>query len=166
MRQSQLPNTKDPHRYDDMLNLPHPVSRKHPQMSRYNRAAQFSPFAALVGYDAEVAEAGRMTDRRIELSESEKAVLDERLHIIQKWIDQRPSKWDLSSASSEFSMPEVSITHFIPDERKDGGAYAITKGTLKKIDLCEQAIVMTDGSSILISNIIAIESETFGTDFE
>lgn len=63
-------------------------------------------------------------------------------------------------------MPEVSITHFVPDERKDGGAYAITKGTVKKIDPYEQAIVMTDGSSILISNIIAIESETFGTDFE
>lgn len=63
-------------------------------------------------------------------------------------------------------MPEVSITHFVPDERKDGGAHAITKDTVKKIDLYEQAIVMTDGSSILISNIIAIESETFGTDFE
>ena len=166
MRHNPFPGAEAPHRYDDMLSLPHPVSRKHPQMSRGNRAAQFAPFAALTGYDAEVAEAGRRTDRRIELSECEKTILDECLQVIQKWLDQRPGKWNSSGASSEFSMPEVAITHFVPDERKEGGAYAIAKGQVRKIDLCEQAVVMADGLRISIPDIIAIDGEEVDVDWK
>lgn len=155
----------DPHRYDDMLRLPHPVSTRHPPMSLLNRAAQFSPFAALSGYDAEVAEAGRMTDRRLSLSESEKAALDERLHVIQRWLDQRPSKWTCPAGeASGFSMPEVSITYFVADPRKAGGSYVATTGTVKRIDLCVRSVVMTGGCVIPIEDIAAIESDAFRTD--
>lgn len=158
-------DTGELHRYDDMLYLPHHVSPVHPPMSEYNRAAQFSPFAALVGFDAELEEAGRRTDRKIELSESEKAILNERLRIIQAWIDRSPAKRNCSpseaDANSIAPAYEVSITHFIPDEQKEGGAYAVTSGFVKKVDLCNQVVILADETNIPINCMIHIHSEGF-----
>ncbi len=139
-------NPNDPHRYDDMLELPHPVSKVHPQMSLENRAAQFSPFAAVVGYDAAVHEAARLTDRRVELDDDEKNLLGGKLQLIQESIR---------------AHPEVKITFYQPDEKKAGGVYIIVTGTVKKVDAYEQQIVMTNGTNILIDDVIAIDGELF-----
>lgn len=157
----------DPHRYDDMLRLAHHVSSRHPQMSRENRAAQFSPFAALTGYDEEVAEAGRMTERKIELSEGEKARLDERLHMIQTWISHMPGKWDFLNADAAVkedsapASPEVIVSHFVADARKAGGEYIVTRGSVKKIDLYGRFILMMSGETIQMDDILSIEGEAF-----
>lgn len=127
--------------YEDILHLPHHVSKKHPQMSMQDRAAQFSPFAALTGYDAAVEETARLTDRRIELDEYEAQHLDEQ---IQKIVEQLQEH------------PEVSITYFLPDARKDGGEYITVTGSVKKIENYERRIILTDGTSIPICEVIAM----------
>lgn len=132
--------------YDDIINLPHHVSATRPQMSRENRAAQFSPFAALTGYDAAIKETGRLTDTRIELGESAIADLDMKLQLL---------------ADMTTEHPEISVTYFQPDERKAGGAYVTAAGAVKKIDNVERVIVFTDGKSVAISDILEIESELF-----
>ena len=111
-----------------------------------DRAAQFSPFAALTGYDAAVKETARLTDRRIELDEYEKLALDERLQLIQEHLKEKP---------------EVEITFFQPDERKSGGAYLSTAGTIKKIDYYERNVVMADGKKIPIDEIYQINGDLF-----
>lgn len=131
--------------YSDIIDHPHHVSRKRPQMSMHDRAAQFSPFAALTGFDAAVAEEARVTDRRIELEEDERQRLNERIQILAEHIEEQP---------------EVSITYFVPDERKEGGAYVMETGVLKKIDEYEHMLVMTDGTKIPIREIIEIGLET------
>lgn len=125
--------------YDDIINLPHPNSAKHPRMSMIDRAAQFSPFAALTGHGAAIEETARLTDRRIELTEEEKTVLDEKLRLL------------LGTGG------EGRITCFFPDERKDGGAYVTKLGTIKKIDPLEGRVILTDHTSIHIENILEIE---------
>ncbi len=134
------------HKYDDIINLPHHVSSKRPRMSMIDRAAQFSPFAALTGYDAAVKETARLTDQRIELDENEKSALDERLRI-----------------AVELGSPEITITFFKPDERKAGGAYIATTGAIKKIDSYERLVVMKDGLKIPIDEISSIEGEIFNS---
>lgn len=129
------------HKYDDILYLPHPVSRRRGSMSNYDRAAQFSPFAALTGFDATIEEAGRLTDRRIELDEAEKELLNEKLQEILEHID---------------AQPQVTITHFVYDQRKAGGAYISTTGRVKKIDTYSRAILFTDGTAIPVSEIVGI----------
>lgn len=146
---------KDPYRYDDMLDLPHHQSATRPHMSISNRAAQFSPFAALTGYDAEIKETARLTNEKIELSENEKDRLDKKLRIITEHLDQRPT---------------VSITHFVPDAKKAGGAYVTDTGVVKRIDILEQKIIfyaengVSDGHSILIDGIVEINCERFLRD--
>ena len=130
--------------YSDIIDYPHHVSRTHPQMSMHDRAAQFSPFAALTGFDAAVAEEARVTDRRIELEEDERQRLNERLRFLSEHIEEQP---------------EVSITYFVPDERKDGGAYVTKIGALKKIDEYEHVLIMTDGVRIPIREIIEVSLE-------
>ncbi len=132
--------------YDDIINLPHHVSSTRPQMSRENRAAQFSPFAALTGHDAAVRETARLTEQRIELGDGAIEVLDAKLNILADMID---------------SKPEVSVTHFVPDAKKDGGSYVTTTGAVKKIDDYERAVVMVSGEKIGIANILDMESELF-----
>ena len=129
------------HKYDDILYLPHPVSRRRGSMSNYDRAAQFSPFAALTGFDATIEEAGRLTDRRIELDEAEKELLNEKLQEILEHID---------------AQPQVTITHFVYDQRKAGGAYISTTGRVKKIDTYSRTILFTDGTAIPVSEIVGI----------
>ena len=132
--------------YDDLLYLPHPVSRKHPPMSAMDRAAQFSPFSALTGYEAVLQEAGRLTDSRAELSEYSWDILDQKQQIL---LDTAPAH------------PEVTVTYFIPDCRKQGGAYGTLNGNLKKIDLSRRAMVMLDGTEIPLDDVVDIQCELF-----
>lgn len=140
-------NSSDPHRYDDIINLPHPVSKNHPQMSMENRAAQFSPFAALVGYDAAIKETARLTDKRIELDDDDKIRISGKLQLIEDNIK---------------THPEVTVTFFQPDEHKDGGSYVDATGSIKKVDVNERVILMTNGKDIPIDEVIAIDGELFG----
>jgi hypothetical protein len=129
--------------YDDIIHLPHHRSAKHPAMPLADRAAQFSPFAALTGYDAAVKETARLTDRRIELDEDEKAALDETLRALVQRIDQRP---------------EVRLTYFRPDEKKDGGAYVTAVGKLKRVDTLTRTLLLEDGRKIPMDSVISVES--------
>lgn len=131
-------------KYDDIIHLPHHVSTKHARMSRLDRAAQFSPFAALTGFDATIAETGRLTDSAIQLDESRKEVLNQRLQYILSVISQQPG---------------VRITYFREDERKAGGAYVTVSGRVKKVDAYDHAIVLTDGSVIPMETVRDLELE-------
>ncbi len=129
------------HRYDDIINLPHHVSAKRPRMSPQERAAQFSPFAALTGYSGEIEETARLTERRAEPDEDIKAELNAKLQSIAVRLSEKPI---------------VSITYFRPDGRKSGGAYQSAAGAVKKIDMYGRAVIMDDNSVIPIDSIIEI----------
>lgn len=129
--------------YDDIINLPHHVSTRHPQISAIGSAAQFSPFAALTGFEEEIKETGRLTDFMTELSEDEQANLDVRLRMLEDALPQQP--W-------------VTITYFAPDKRKAGGAYITAYGTIKKFDRIEKHITLLDGTVILINAIRQVDS--------
>ena len=133
-------------KYDDILRLPHHVSASRKPMSMTARAAQFAPFAALSGYDAEVQEAGRLTDQLIELDEYEKEMLNARLQLLAQHLQE---KWT------------VSAVYFQPDERKEGGAYVTHTGTVKKILLSERRLLLTDGTVIPLDGLIALDGEPF-----
>ena len=135
--------------YDDIMDLPHPTSPKHPRMPMGDRAAQFSPFAALSGHSAAIAETARLTDRRIELEEDDLAELDRRLNQLLEQIREQP---------------EVTVTWIQPDARKDGGAYRVTTGRLKKVDTIGQMMVLLDGTVIPMGNITTLESSCFQQD--
>jgi hypothetical protein len=132
--------------YDDIINLPHHVSTTHPHMTAIDRAAQFSPFAALTGYGAAIIETARLTDKRIELDEYLKDALSDKLQIIADRINEHP---------------EIAITYFQPDAKKNGGAYATVVNTVKKIDEYERVVVIADGTSIPIDEIISINGQLF-----
>lgn len=127
-------------RYDDIIDLPHPVSQRHPQMPLADRAAQFSPFAALTGLDAALQETSRLTDQRITLDEYEQAELDKTLQALREAAPQHPA---------------VEITYFQPDARKAGGQYVTSVGHVKRIAEYEQQLILTDGTSIPLAEIIA-----------
>ena len=131
---------KETHKYDDMIHLSRPGSR-YARMSAYDRAAQFSPFAALTGFDAAIAETGRLTDSRIELDEGGKQLLDEQMRALLDVIHTRP---------------KVTITWFCYDERKAGGTYVVTSGIVKKIDRYSGKILMDDGSVIPLGEVFSI----------
>ena len=132
--------------YSDILDLPHHASAKHARMRKVDRAAQFSPFAALTGYDAEVRETARLTDVRMELDESKKYMLNEKLRLILRILEKKP---------------EIAITYFVPDEKKTGGAYKRVTGVVKKIDEFKRTVVMTDETIIAIEQIIEIDGDCF-----
>ncbi len=133
-------------KYDDMIYLPNPTPTCKPRMSLHDRAAQFSPFAALTGYEDTVEETARLTDTRLELSEDMKTILNEKMQMI------------LDNAENE---PIVTITYFVPDKKKSGCAYVEVTGIVKEIDEYERCIVMTDKKKIPIEHIRAIEGELF-----
>lgn len=140
--------------YDDIIDLPHHVSSTRPRMSAHDRAAQFSSFAALRGYEAAVSEAGRLTDARIELDMSQKELLSQRLLLILEQADEHP---------------QVSLTYFVPDTKKSGGSYVTVTGSIKRFDEYEHILIMSDGQRIGISDIYSVESDIFnlpGTDFD
>ena len=130
-------------KYEDIINLPHHVSKKHPQMSLYERSAQFAPFAALTGHDAAIKETGRMTTKRKELDEEEKEILDRKFEIIKEQIKNNI---------------EIKITYFVPDLRKSGGKYEEISGKIKKIDDYKQQIII-DSYEIPISEVVDITCE-------
>ena len=131
-------------KYDDIINLGHPTSKKHPRMPIRDRAAQFAPFAALVGYDDAVEETARVTDEMTEQSDEMKAILNEKLSLLKERID---------------TCPSVVVTHFIPDEKKSGGRYVVARGDIVKIKDFERSIVMSDGRVISFDKIYSIEEE-------
>ena len=127
--------------YDDIIALPHPEPRTHPRMSLHDRAAQFSPFAALTGHSAAIAETGRLTDSRITLDESEMARVDAALQRLRELLPQEPV---------------ASITYFVPDERKAGGSYQTITGTARRIDTVNGVLLLTDQRAIPIPDILAV----------
>ena len=135
--------------YDDIINLPRPVSTKRPRMSNHDRAAQFAPFAALTGHEEAVRETARVTDERVELGEHAKLELDRKLRIIADRLEE---------------LPRISVTYFIPDDKKKGGKYVKASGEVKKADVYEKMLVMTNGARIPIEEIIEIEGDLF-TEF-
>lgn len=140
----EIMNTNN--RYDDIINLRHYSSPARPRMSRMNRAAQFAPFAALTGYDAAVTEMARLTDNKHELSEDEKIILSEKLHILSE---------------NEQDRPIVKITYFLPDSRKSGGSYETVTGAVRRIDEGEMKVIFADGARIDIADIYDIKGEVF-----
>lgn len=129
-------------KYDDIINMPHHVSSKRPQMSIEARAAQFAPFAALVGYDDVIKETIRLTSNKKDMNEALKDILDDKLQNLHNILEDRPI---------------VTFTYFVPDERKDGGEYARITGIVKKIDSYNKIIKMQDGNIISIDEIFDIE---------
>jgi hypothetical protein len=132
--------------YDDIINLSHPDSKRHARMPISARAAQFSPFAALIGYDAAVKETARLTDRKPELDDTMKNILNEKLLLLQEQLAEKP---------------QVAITYFVPDIKKSGGAYISVAGYIKKIQTFEHVVLFSDGSVIPMKDIVQIRGNIF-----
>ena len=131
-------------KYDDIISLPHPVSKTHPPMPRAERAAQFSSFAALTGYEEIVAESARLTEARAELDRDALEALDAALRAVAAEIDARP---------------EVELRYFVPDKKKAGGRYETLRGRVKKIDEQASLLLLEDGTKIPLGDIASIEKE-------
>jgi len=129
-------------KYDSIISSSHHISRSHPPMKISDRAAQFAPFAALSGYDEAIKETARLTDRKIELDEYEKDELDRIL---------------VQLTSQTEKQPAVTVTYFVPDERKSGGKYITVSKLLKKIDSTRRLMIFTDGLSVEADNVISLE---------
>lgn len=135
--------------YDDIISLPHHESAKHPRMPALDRAAQFMPFAALTGHNAAVMETERLTDTKMELDEMKKEELNEHLQFIKEQLLQKP---------------QISITYFLPDTKKNGGAYLTITGTVRKIEETRHQVIMENGTAIPMDDIYEIESTLFDND--
>lgn len=134
------------HGYEDIIRLPHPVSVRHARMSMVDRAAQFSPFAALTGYEEAVRETGRLTEPERILDESEIGRLGERLRLLADTLGEQP---------------EITLTYFEPDCRKDGGAYRTVTGVPVAVDGAKQQLLLKDGSVIRFQQLQSLEGEIF-----
>lgn len=141
-----MSKTKAEELYADIIDLPHHELTTRQRMPVINRAASFSPFAALTGYDEHIREAGRLTDDRTDLDEDTKQKLNERLRIALDMVDVQP---------------QIKITYFLPDERKSGGSYVEYTGVLMRVDEYEKKIILTDKTQIPIDDIYEIEGEIF-----
>ena len=133
--------------YEDIINLPHHTSRKHPRMERAMRACQFAPFSALTGHEDAVKETARLTDREIMLDEYEILKINDELSKVIQNISEKP---------------KVRVTYFKPDQKKTGGEYATVEGRVKKIDEFDKVLVMSDGEKIKIESILGLDA---GEDF-
>lgn len=129
-------------KYDNIIKLSHHISNKHAQMSIEARAAQFAPFAALTGYNDKIKETARLTNKKIELDEDSKSILDRKIQILLNKISTKPT---------------VSITYFMPDSKKDGGKYVTTTGIIKKLDRYNHVIILEDKIEILLNDILLID---------
>ena len=129
-------------KYDDILNMPHHVSSTRPHMSMHDRAAQFSPFAALVGYDDAVKETSRLTNEKLELTVDKITDLNQKIAFLIENADERP---------------EITIEYFIPDEKKTGGKYVTLSGNFRRIDEYNHNMVFTSGEEIPLNDIFDIE---------
>ena len=132
-------------KYDEIINRSRPKS-KHPQMTLEQRSAQFAPFAALTGYEGQIKETARLTDKRLELDEEAKSILDTKIQIIKEKIAQQP---------------QIEITYFVPDNKKDGGKYETENDIIKKIDEYNNKIIMINNTNIDINEIVDIQSDIF-----
>lgn len=132
--------------YDDIIDMPHHQSTKHPHMSMVSRAAQFAPFAALNGHFETIHETARLTDKRITLSVDEQTILNEKLQIVRSALKQ-----DIL----------FTFTYFVPDQRKAGGSYLVNQGRLAKIDDYNDLLILDTGLKIPVSDILDVESEYF-----
>lgn len=130
--------------YEDILELPHPVSKTHPQMARRDRAAQFAPFAALTGYEEAVREAARLTEEKMILDEDSKEQLDWKLRCLQEKVKEKPT---------------ITVTYFLKDEKKKGGKYVTVTGVLKKIDSYTHQFVLESGEEIPLEDMVSLEFE-------
>ena len=128
--------------YSDIINLSRPVSKR-PRMTLEQRSAQFAPFAALTGYEGQVKETARLTNKKIEINEELKEILNKKIQLIQGKIKEQP---------------QIEITYFIPDSKKDGGKYETVTNSVKKIDTYKGEIILIDGTTIDIDEIIDINS--------
>lgn len=133
-------------RYDDIIRLPHHVSSARKQMSMLDRAAQFSPFAALTGYDASIAEAGRLTDQQPELAEDGAAMVDKKLRVLADHLRGKPV---------------IQVTFFQPDRRKAGGAYVTVEGRAKKLDTLARTLLLEDGTTVGFGQILDLDGEIY-----
>ncbi|MFQ6861897.1 MAG: hypothetical protein ACLROI_05720 [Beduini sp.] len=133
---------KDIHHYEDIINMPRPVSKKHPQMARQARAIQFAPFAALTGHKERIVETERLTTQKKELDVSQQEIINRKLQQLLRNIDD---------------CPEVTITYFIADLNKTGGKYITITGQVKKVDSYEKRIVLLNETIVRISDIFQIE---------
>ena len=131
-------------KYDDIINLPHHTSPRHPRMSMRDRAAQFAPFSALTGYGDTIDETARLTDGKISLTEDAKALLDMKQRLLAERLH---------------TCPEVTVTYFVPDARKSGGSYHTFTGRLKRIDEAEKVLLFLDGKSVKIKDVLSITDE-------
>lgn len=134
------------HPYADLLDRPRPTQHFRPPMARQERAAQFAPFAALTGHYAAIQETARVTQSRIQLTEDEKERLDYKQQLLQAHIAQHPA---------------VTVTYFLPDEKKDGGEYRILSGQLRGINLHRRMLRLMDGTEIALENIVELHSPLF-----
>ena len=132
--------------YEDIVNLPHHVSETRPRMSRADRAAQFSHFAALTGHDAAVQETARLTQSRIETAEDKRYELDLKLQLLTELLP---------------SHPDVTVTYFVPDLKKLGGAYVTVSGTLRRIDCRRRLLILDDGSEIPMDDVLDMDNSLF-----
>ncbi len=135
-------------KYDEIMGLPHHVSKTRPQMPMSDRAAQFAPFAALTGYDAAIKETGRLTDERIELDEEALTALDMKYQLLMEALDE---------------APEVAITYFQPDERKGWRKICMQPAQSKRVDDFERRITMQDGTKIPMDDVLSIDGELFSS---
>ena len=131
-------------KYDDIIHLPHHVSQTHPQMPMCDRAAQFSPFAALTDYGVVIRETGRRTETRPELDGDAKSELDRRIALLSALLESRPL---------------ATITYFQPDVRKEGGACLVVTGVVRKIDEYHRVLVMGGGLQVPISDLLSLDGE-------
>ena len=132
--------------YEDILYLPHHVSGTRRRMSMTDRAAQFSPFAALTGYDAAIRETQRQTECSVELDAEEKAMLNNRIRMLSRLLKLRPT---------------ITVTYFVPDQKKSGGAYECVTGQVWKIDPVGQTLFLEDGTVVGFERIRALEGDIF-----
>lgn len=130
--------------YEDIIYLPHYEPKNYPRMSSNNRASQFAPFSALTGYEEQVKETARLTNKRMEIDEGLKNVLNNKLQVIQMNIK---------------SNPEITIVYFVPDKKKSGGTYISITGNVKKIDTIKELIIMRDNTKIPMNDILSIAGD-------
>lgn len=138
--------------YDDILHLPHHVSPTRKRMTMTERAAQFSPFAALVGYEGAVRETARLTDQRMDLSEDEKAMIDRKQQVILAALECGEN-------------PTITVTFFRPDAKKNGGEYVDYTGEVKKVEQIRNALIFMDGMEIPCSDVLDLSSDLFSQLF-
>ncbi len=138
-------------KYEDIINMEHPTSKKHSRMSLYARAAQFAPFAALTGHDAAVAEVARLTDKKIELNQEQIDMLNTKISYLNEHIKDEP---------------EITVTYFIPDDKKAGGAYFTVNGQVRRFDEYEGTVILTDKKQIPLRDILTIESDLFPSELD